>query len=560
MLSILRRNSWFLILFSVGLLLRLAIIFQPLEFLSDLGLLFDDSFISLNISRNLADGFGSTHDRVIRTNGYQPFWVFICVPFFWVFSNNALQAVRAILVFSSLLSVMTGFLLYLFLNKARGVWAARFGLIIWMFSPLVLRHTLNALETGLYVFLIVLLLWLIQRGSTIDRWGGDYGITLPIWICLGCVFFTRVDALLLIPGLFWLLWRKKVGLKEIVLGFGLAGLPLFLWCAESFLRGGSFLPESGHAIRVISLCYGTKFSWIKEINVSPEHIPFKFILSNFIYSLVMHEKYVRYLLFPILNPFEMVRDPYPAYLFFPGFITVMTCFGVLWGRRKRAVLQNKNFHFVFGLAIPFALLLVLGYSVYAFGQWFYHRYYFPNFIFFCLVMALVVSHIIKKLHSRGLSESLVAPILSIWFIVSYGIHDIPFFKPRPDPLDYISIARWLNQNCPEDTRIGCFQAGTIGFFTEQRRIICLDGVVNGAARMALENKAIDSYLKKEGITIVIDWKWVMDAQLFRRAPPGVFVAPYWREIKGLPPKYSGIWRERYSNFLPKGENEPAVQE
>lgn len=62
---------WLAIVVLAGLTTRIAT--SPLTVILD-ACLHDDSFYYLATARNLADGFGSTFDRVNHTNGYQPAW------------------------------------------------------------------------------------------------------------------------------------------------------------------------------------------------------------------------------------------------------------------------------------------------------------------------------------------------------------------------------------------------------------------------------------------------------------------------------------------------------
>ena len=57
----------------------------------------DDAFYYFQIARNLASGKFSTFDGgITRTNGYHPLWLFLITPFYWVFDpERALFAIKA---------------------------------------------------------------------------------------------------------------------------------------------------------------------------------------------------------------------------------------------------------------------------------------------------------------------------------------------------------------------------------------------------------------------------------------------------------------------------------
>ena len=57
----------------------------------------DDSFYYFQIAYNMAEGKFSTFDGgITETNGYHPLWLFMIVPFYWVFDKEtALFAIKA---------------------------------------------------------------------------------------------------------------------------------------------------------------------------------------------------------------------------------------------------------------------------------------------------------------------------------------------------------------------------------------------------------------------------------------------------------------------------------
>src|SRR5207247_465322 len=64
-------------------LLRLVLAWLPIEAVDRIFLV-DDSYIALNVSRNLALGRGPLGDSIHATNGYQPLYVWLMVPIYWL--------------------------------------------------------------------------------------------------------------------------------------------------------------------------------------------------------------------------------------------------------------------------------------------------------------------------------------------------------------------------------------------------------------------------------------------------------------------------------------------
>src|SRR6188474_2715798 len=61
----------------------LAIVARPLHAVFD-DPLSDDGYYVLAIARRIALGQGVTYDGATLTNGFQPLWVFLCAPLFWL--------------------------------------------------------------------------------------------------------------------------------------------------------------------------------------------------------------------------------------------------------------------------------------------------------------------------------------------------------------------------------------------------------------------------------------------------------------------------------------------
>jgi len=76
---------------ALGLVLRLALAWQPFQFQLERGALVDDAFYSLTVARHIAQGHGLSFDGLHPTNGFQPLYVFLTVPVFWLFPNDPIR-------------------------------------------------------------------------------------------------------------------------------------------------------------------------------------------------------------------------------------------------------------------------------------------------------------------------------------------------------------------------------------------------------------------------------------------------------------------------------------
>jgi hypothetical protein len=73
----------------------------------------------------------------------------------------------------------------------------------------------------------------------------------------------------------------------------------------------------------------------------------------------------------------------------------------------------------------------------------------------------------------------------------------------PHRLNMLEAARWLGRNTDPDARIGSFNAGIIGYFSE-RTVINLDGVVNEGAYKARRDGRLLEYMCSKQIRYLVD--------------------------------------------------------
>jgi hypothetical protein len=94
------------------------------------------------------------------------------------------------------------------------------------------------------------------------------------------------------------------------------------------------------------------------------------------------------------------------------------------------------------------------------------------------------------------------------------------YRSRPI-YPFYDIARWVEANTREGEKIGVFQCGTIGYLSH-RQVINLDGKVNREALDAMKKGCLESYLREEGIDVVVDHSRILEIFLgnFRGSAKG----------------------------------------
>jgi hypothetical protein len=150
--------------------------------------------------------------------------------------------------------------------------------------------------------------------------------------------------------------------------------------------------------------------------------------------------------------------------------------------------------------------LFFAYTFYLNAYWFYSRYFFPLSLFFAVITAFVINLLVQSFSTHGAKKS-VAIVLTLLFILPNvtrtGFKDFLLADLKKE--GYEKIGKWVNAEFPPGTVIGCVQTGAIGYFSADKTVINLDGVVNKEAYDAIQNKDLINYIRSKKIEYFIDW-------------------------------------------------------
>ena len=69
----------------------------------------------------------------------------------------------------------------------------------------------------------------------------------------------------------------------------------------------------------------------------------------------------------------------------------------------------------------------------------------------------------------------------------------------------MTIGKWVSENFDDGTVIGSMQSGAMSYFSQNVKVINLDGVVNEDALAAAKNKRLMDYVRKMKIEYIIGW-------------------------------------------------------
>jgi hypothetical protein len=505
------RRRAVLFVLCLSLLFRLLFVARDMRSLVMQGPLYDDSFYSFAIARNIAAGFGSTFDHSQPTNGYQPLYVFLLVPVYWLCGQSDTAPIYAALVLSSILNVLTGAILYRLLRRDASPWAALFGLVLWGFGPAIVRQAVNGLETSLAMFLLAAALeyyLTVYRGRPQPT--GRQSATLGL--LLGLAVFARIDAALFgVALLADALWRGRDGRRvRGILQTGLvAGAVVLPWCIGSELLVGEVLPESGKATRFLSEAYAPHDHPALAQASFDDGPPGAFFVQNLSRSMLLLGTSPALHIFTRGLEWTLLRvhvEPGRILYVIGSMLALVGLMAVFVAYRHRLLRTHGDFNFLY----LYSVLLVAAYSFVVFGHIFFSRYYYPIFFFSIVLGAFAFDILLGLVHDRRWRRRLAATVVALYALV------LPYMSwNRLSNGDYrfLQVVDWIDTHTPPGATIGVFNCGAIGYFSD-RRVINLDGKVNRAALEALRNGDIRRYIADQGIDYVIDHEWILGRFLF----------------------------------------------
>jgi hypothetical protein len=395
---------------------------------------------------------------------------------------------------------------------------ALFATLLWVFSPVVIRQSANGLETALALFLFA---WSVYY--YLDRVRNNPAATsgqfLKLGLLLGLAVLARVDQVLLAlaMGLDYLLLirrRARSGeTKSALRGFGLAAATTITVCLPWVVYGlvvtGSPLQESGTATRFLSIAYAPFF------DLGPSNLVDQGVGPSFMWAHAMHALSILKQSPPVhvfYRVVEKLGDGSPPtgwvlYAVNAVSLIALGLFAVCLGRggRNYSSCDRRELSFL----ILFAVLLMAAYSTWIFGVFFFTRYFYPAYFIVSVLAACVLQDLVVWLSRRPLPlKAATAGIFALYAVglVYMGLSSAYRSKPV---YQFYDIAKWVDNNTDKDETIGVFQGGAIGYFSN-RRVINLDGKVNGQALEALRSGHICDYITESGIDVVMDHVKVLE--------------------------------------------------
>lgn len=472
------RPAWAL----VGVLTVLGVAARLAPFLDPAGRMFrqfptEDGYLMLTIARNLALGAGmSISAGTVATNGTQPLATLLYAGCFWlVGAERAAGVALALLLQLAVAAVAAGLLFVLgravFGAGARGRWLAAFTAALWFSAPLVVRHSMNCLETGLHAACGLGALLAVLRAA--ERPAPAYAAWAAAGALLGVAFWARNDAVLLCAAvgaahlLGWTSARPSKPAQRFaeLAAAGAAALAVALpWLVHNAVRFGNIVPVSGQAEAL--------------------HVAFASNLAR------VPTKLVEYLL--VVVPIPAVVEEAASFLILCtlGIAGVVAALA-FWARPEPGVRRA-----VLSIGAGYAAALCLFYGLFFGAGHFMSRYLFP----LSPLLALLLVFVARRSGSRAPRFVQVAGSVALVVLVAaYGLR----LYARGAQHEHGQVIDWVEAHVAPEVWVGAVQTGTLGFFHD--RTVNLDGKVNPVALAHRRVDTIPRYVVDSDIDFLVDW-------------------------------------------------------
>jgi len=477
-----------LLLGLVGLVVRLRGVLQPAEIMFR-GFPTEDGYLMLTVARNLALGRGMTSAAgTMPTNGVQPLATLLDACCFWLVGGDRVSGVRLLLVVYTVVAIATAFLIVrlgrLMLGDGQASRrASLLGAAVWFSSPVTLFHTMNMLETGLYVAVVVLVAVVFARGHA-GR-GSPWPLSRSVVLggLLGLAFWARNDAVFLMAaiGVAHLLsasagapLRRRIAETATMAGIVLAlTAPWLLYSLRGF---GHVVPVSGraylHTGAIAPKLQAAAVALFEQLT----------LLASFAYHPVQHE-----------GSFAAICA---LTLAFAAVALVVAL--VRSGRGREGSVM---------LLVPCLLAagLLVFYVLFFDAPHFLRRYLFPLSPFLAILWGYLVIRLGQALVAMRLR--LVVPGLMLILVANFALRDGLTLRGPWRRGALFRGVEWVEENLTEETWVGAFQSGTLGFFHD--RTVNLDGKINPEALRALEQGRQHEYVVESQIQFVVDWASIL---------------------------------------------------
>ncbi len=543
-----RASIIFISILALAFGLRLFLCALPTETLMGPSL-FDDSFIGLKMSRNMARGIWISWDGQAKTNALTNHgFLILMAPIYSAFPGRPDLCLHLVLCVSALADALTLILLYRFVSFLAGRRAGLLASLLWAFNPYVISFVLSgsehAFESLGFIACVSYYVRTIKPGDkrTAGRFlllGLMLGATAMFRVSLLFLFiFTALDALCdqLRRG------RPSVPLPRAVLriaamtgGFAAVLSP---WIFYSYREFGTIVPHNAGLIsyynhNLYMLSHPGALNWLQA--------EARFILNAFniwfevigLGHLPLAIPYPQHVLGPV--DFSDLVMAFRVALIFIGGAAIFSAAR----RRPRGGPPLPRLGFAFATAFFLALY-------YGGVQWkLDKRYFIEAILLFAVAAPVLAVRAVDAVWDGRRARTVVSCAAGLLILLNYAPLGLQVWQKGAEPLGAYSInhrsmlkgAMWLNRNLPPGAVIGAFNPGIYGYYV-RNPVVDLVGIANRGAWDAARKGRLLEYIWEKRVEYIMDfytcldffytpyltggsygyWKFIVEGPLFAKGP------------------------------------------
>lgn len=390
-------------------------------------------------------------DGISATNGFQPLFLALLIPFGKLFFNEPETSLRLILIIVSIITLLAGLQLKkLALQLTNSHLFGNIALALFLIHPKILSVTFNGTEAALSFFFIITSLrafiWINE----------DKKLVLSSFIFTGLVL-TRFDFSVFLGLLMLFSLTRKLHLKTIVFVTILPALSFITWLGINYYFFNNILPGSGIA---------------KQLH------------SNAINGFIINK---------LLSGFRTV-------VMSESVLSIVTLFLLLTSFYALIKIGNsKTKHIILIIFILGSVLLLL--PIITIGN--YRDWYLtPLYVWVILICSYSTYYINKQIKTAKYFLLLI-PVL-LWVEAQYS-------KRNMNGYETLLACKETQLLIPKNSSVGAFNCGIISAcLGKTNTVINIDGVVNNNILPYYKNKNIDGYIRENNIEYILDQKESID--------------------------------------------------
>ena len=438
----------------------------------------DDAFYYFQIARNAAAGNGVSFDGFEPANGFHPLWFVLLLPIYHLFGGLA-APVHAALALEAALDVGAGLLIYslvVSLTKNRPAGVA--GAAVYLLNPTVIMHSVNGLETGVYLFCFCLFFWYYLRMVDSGEFSTKKIVTLGL--LSGALMLARTDSFILVGVTYaHLVFMRGLYRRPgvVAASVGAAALVVAPWIAWNLATFGTIAQSSSGAYAIV-------------------------MSGN-----LAAKGYTGYDIFllRVSDTLQLLIWTIPTDVFGWGkllgvVVGLALGLSLAAGRRAKRAWTAARLACVPLLAF---LALTLTHSLVrgTIKSWYLIPAAAVAAIFFGILLgALDSSAFFASARGRVAGALAALVVLSGFAYNGYTAWERGMYAWQSEML---LAAEWINDNVEPDASVGAFNAGTIGYMSE-RTVVNLDGLVNNSVVPYIEERRLWDYIEKRDIAYLVD--------------------------------------------------------